>query len=1305
MERQTAEHKYAHILETALAGFWISDLAGKIVEVNDAYCRMSGYSRAELLCMNIADVEAKESAADVLNHIQALRQTKRESFVSRHRRKDGTLFDVEINATLLDGREEQAVIFVQDITARLTAEQALRASEDKARHTLAAAPIGIYELAFDGSRFLNVNDTVCQVTGYSREELFAMNPLDLTDEAGQMRLRERMRQKLAGDQVAESVEYQVRTKDGRTVDLALNVGAFVYENGKPQSVLVVARDVTAPKQIEEQTREHMRGLEFLSQIGLELLRQNPETDMLQFVGERVWSFVQDALVVVNSYDPSQNQTTVRGLFCRPEERERLVQLFGGDPVGLALTVTPKYRAMMTPGKLNPVPGGLYSLCFEQIPEPLCRQLEADFEISCIHAAVFSLGEELVGTLAILSRRPEPLPYAAVVETFLNQAAVSVQRWYAEQSLRESEKRYRQIVETAREGIFVLNAQAVISYVNQRAATMFGYTPEEMIGRAAMDLIVYPEERDRVGARWRRRQDGLSDFVAEFRYRRKDGSPLWAMLSASPLRDPAGKFMGTLALMSDITERKRAQAAAQRSGDRSQLLSQITARLLGAENPQAIVDELCTAVMNHLECQTFFNFLLDAPSGRLHLNACAGIPKESVRQIEWLDLGVAVCGCVAQSGERIIAEDIQNTPDVRTDLIRSFGIQAYACHPLLAQGKVLGTLSFGTRTRTAFTTDEVDMMKTVTDQVAIAIQRIRSEQGLRESEERARRQNAVLQGINQIFQQALNCRTEQELGSVCLTVAEQLTGSQFGFIGELNAEGRLDDIAISDPGWAACRMEQRIGHRLVPGGFMVHGIYGRVFNDGKGFYTNDPSTHPDRIGTPQGHPGLTSFLGVPLKQEGKIIGMIGVANRAGGYHEADLVCLESVAPAMVQVFFRLRAEQALRQRKEDLEAARTGLENEKRWLEAVMEALPVGLATFDSRGGDLQANSAYEETWGSPRPVVQSVDDYGPYKAWWVDSGRPIKPEEWASAQAVQKGVSVIGQFLEIQRFDGSHAFVVNSGSPVRDARGNIIGCVIAIQDVTPLKRAEERIQKLNRDTEQRAQELEVANEELERLATSLAYDLRSPLVSIHSVAQTIAQDYGAALPPQALELFKLIHANAQEMEQLTQGLLRLMRVTRQPLHRQAIAPGEMVHALWRDLEPEYAGRQVEIEIRDLPECTADPLLLKEVWKELLLNALKFTRVRAHARIEIGSTLNPVLTRQLGMNGDGGCTYYVRDNGVGFEMSYAGRIFRPFQRYHHPEEFGGAGVGLAIVERIIRRHGGRVWAEGTLDHGATVYFTL
>jgi len=185
------------------------------------------------------------------------------------------------------------------------------------------------------------------------------------------------------------------------------------------------------------------------------------------------------------------------------------------------------------------------------------------------------------------------------------------------------------------------------------------------------------------------------------------------------------------LEESIAQSKRAEAALRKSEERSRLLSMTAGRLLRADDPQTVVEDLCRDVMAYLDCQAFFNFLCDEKAGRLHLNSCAGIPEEDARAIEWLDYGVAVCGCVAQQRQRIIAEDILHTPDVRTDLVKSYGIQAYCCHPLMAQGRLIGTLSFGTKTRLHFKPEEVELMRTVADQVSVAMQRKQGEEAIKE----------------------------------------------------------------------------------------------------------------------------------------------------------------------------------------------------------------------------------------------------------------------------------------------------------------------------------------------------------------------------------------------------------------------------------------------------------------------------------------------------------------------------------------------------------------------------------------------
>jgi PAS domain S-box-containing protein len=247
--------------------------------------------------------------------------------------------------------------------------------------------------------------------------------------------------------------------------------------------------------------------------------------------------------------------------------------------------------------------------------------------------------------------------------------------------------------------------------------------------------------------------------------------------------------------------------------------------------------------------------------------------------------------------------------------------------------------------------------------------------------------------------------------------------------------------------------------------------------------------------------------------------------------------------------------------------------------------------------------------------------------------------------------------------------------------------LMMVEDITERKQADQALQ-------QRTAQLEAANKELEAFSYSVSHDLRSPLRAIDGFSRILLEEYAPQLPAEASRYLDLVRSNTQKMGELVDDLLAFSRLGRQPLKKQSLSPEGIVRESLEDLSPEQAGRQVEIVLGALPDCEADPALLKQVFVNLISNALKFTRQRDVAHIEIGSEEK-----------DGRPAYYVRDNGVGFDMQYVGKLFGVFQRLHRAEDYEGTGVGLAIVQRIVSRHGGRAWAEAELDKGATFYFTL
>lgn len=227
-----------------------------------------------------------------------------------------------------------------------------------------------------------------------------------------------------------------------------------------------------------------------------------------------------------------------------------------------------------------------------------------------------------------------------------------------------------------------------------------------------------------------------------------------------------------------------------------------------------------------------------------------------------------------------------------------------------------------------------------------------------------------------------------------------------------------------------------------------------------------------------------------------------------------------------------------------------------------------------------------------------------------------------------------------------------------------------------------------------AEDLKQSNEELEAFSYSVSHDLRAPLRAMDGFSRILVEDYGPQLPDEAQHYIQVVRDNAKGMGELVDDLLAFSRLGRQPVHKRAIDPRPIVDEVLHELRAEQEGRAVEIEIAELPECQADRALLKQVFANLLANALKYTRKRDPARIEVGSEQR-----------DREVVYFVRDNGAGFDMQYVDKLFGVFQRLHRAEEYEGTGIGLAIVRRIVERHGGRAWATATVDQGATFSFTL
>jgi PAS domain S-box-containing protein len=282
--------------------------------------------------------------------------------------------------------------------------------------------------------------------------------------------------------------------------------------------------------------------------------------------------------------------------------------------------------------------------------------------------------------------------------------------------------------------------------------------------------------------------------------------------------------------------------------------------------------------------------------------------------------------------------------------------------------------------------------------------------------------------------------------------------------------------------------------------------------------------------------------------------------------------------------------------------------------------------------------------------------------------------------------------------DGKFCSFLTRCQPLKDSAGKVTQWFGTNTDVEILKQAEEKIQRLNAELEQRVSQrtaqLEAANKELEAFSYSVSHDLRAPLRAVNGFAGIVLDECGPQLNGEGRRYLERIRAGGQRMGELIDDLLAFSRLSRQPMSRQQINSAKLVKSVLDETVPPAGERPITVRVGNLPACSGDPALLQQVWVNLLSNAVKYTRGRAPAVIEIGCD---------DVNGEQ--VFFVRDNGTGFDMQYAHKLFAVFQRLHRADEFEGTGVGLAIVQRIIHRHGGRIWTEAAEGRGATFYFTL
>jgi PAS domain S-box-containing protein len=1248
-----SEEHFRTLFEQAIDGIFIADEGGSYIDVNNAGCKMMGYTREEIIRLTILDLLPDEELIKLESEFEILMSGKVSNRIWKFKRKDKRIFIGEVlSKKLPDGRIQA---FVRDITDKIKADEEILLLNQRITNATKAAQMGIWEWDIE-SNLLHWDEQMYSLYGTTKEEFphaYEAWLNGIHHEDRDMADRESM---LAREGLKEyNTEFRVVWPDGSIHFIKAQGEVYRDENKGVIRMLGVNFDITKSKEYEKALR----------------LSEKNYKDLLNSMNETIWIIDFDGNLL------DVNDAAIRETGYTKEELQEM-GVFGIDAF----------------------------LKKEHIYDLIENILEEKYQVfESVHKTK--------------NGKTFPVEISSTLVTYQGQEAIlSTARNIAERKMNEKQLRIQgAALNAAANAIVITDIAGCIQWANRAFTKLTGYTEDELLGKNLGVLVKSGKQPASFYEKlWKTILSGETWF-GELINRRKNGSLYFEELSITPLTDLYGTITHFISIKQDISERKRSEDALRQS------------------------ETQLSAIFNH------------SPVGIIMTHFYSG----KILNVNPTFATMHGFSAMELIGQTAIDLNLWAEPDQHEKLISNLKEKGHCMNYEIKSRKKNGEvfdmvvsselISVGGKAITLCIAKDNTERKKMIENLKQSEERLRSiaEQslsvvwevdasctytyispmvksvwGYRAEEIVGKKRfydlhpkegrNKFKKEILQIFMEKVDFRNfENKIlkkdGSFIWVSSNGIpqldeNGNLKGYVGadiDITARKHAEEIAIKEKALLTTLIDN-----LPTGVFIKDKNFRKIIANP--IHIKDVRNHLKALGE---NPEVkitnkTDFEVYPhelaenfYSEDQKVINNgLAVENNERVLYDDDggqihkLITKIPLLDNNNQITGMIGVTTDITDRKKaEIEIMKLNRELEKRVAERTAELLdlynnaPCGYHSLDENGFFVLVNDTELRWLGYERE-----DIINKCKATELMTEESQKIFTLIFPQFKEKGY-INNLELEFVRKNGSVLPVLLTATVIYDDSGNFLRSRSTLIDNTNRKEAEKMIQEYNT-------KLENSNKELEAFAYSVSHDLRAPLRHISGFIKHFVEKRTTALTNEEMGYLDIISKSAEEMGNLIDALLSFSRLNKAEMQKQVLDHKSIITGIIPIFQDEILKRKIDIKINELHHETGDLQLIKQVWTNLISNAIKYTGKKENPEIEIGS-----------FEEEGEIVFYVKDNGAGFNMKYADKLFGVFQRLHKARDFEGIGIGLANVNRIVSRHGGLCWAEGETDKGATFYFSL